>query len=469
MGINDKKYKERLLLVVMTTIFLTILIFITFSSRVLAQTRDNELEKELNLFKDVLVFVQKNFVDEEKTDVKKLIRGAMKGLLEALDDPYSTYLTKEEVSDLEETTTGKFGGVGLYIFKVEKGIEVSQPIEGTPAFKVGIMAGDIIIAVEDESTLELSLYEVVKKLKGTPGTPVKITVLRGESNVFDVKITRALIENPTVKKDMIPGNIGYLKILEFSPLTIKRVKEAIEYFKENKYSSLIIDLRNNPGGLLPSTIDVADLFFPPGKVIVSTKYRNPFDDNIHKAKDNAIVPQDIPIVVLIDKYTASASEILTGALKDTERAYVIGETSYGKGSVQQIHYVEDAVIKLSVAKYYTPDNISIHGIGIKPDKSVEEEKLSEEEEKSLEELIDNKRIDKFVEQNAKIDEKKTKEFINKLQEDGVIVKERYIRKMIKNAVNRKNNEYPIYDLDYDIAIKEAVSYIKDQQENAGSK
>lgn len=465
MGINDKKYKERVILVGMTAIFLTVLIFFIFSSSVISQTKDDVLEKELSLFKDVLVFVQKNYIDEEKTDVKRLIKGAMKGLLESLDDPYSALLSKDEVRDLEETTTGKFGGVGLYIFKVEKGIEVSQPIEGSPALKAGIKAGDIIIAVGEESTLEMNIHEVVKRLKGTPGTSVGITVLRGESNVFDVEIKRALIENPTVKNAMIPGNIGYLKILEFSPITVKRVEEAIEYFKENKYTSLIIDLRNNPGGLLPSTIEVADLFFPPGKVIVSTKYRNPFDDNIHRAKDAALVPQDIPVVVLIDKYTASASEILTGALKDTGRAYIIGETSYGKGSVQQVHYTDDAVIKLSVAKYYTPDNISINGIGIEPDKVVKEEELSEEEEKSLEELIDKQIIEKFVEQNSIIDEKKIMELLKKLKEEGVNVKERYIRKMIKNAINRKNNEYPIYDLDFDIVIKEAVGYIKDLQED----
>lgn len=459
---SDKRnrFRERLLLIGITSFSLSLLVFLAFSPAVLAQTQDEELEEQVDLFHDVLEFVKDNYVDEDKAKLDILIEGALKGMLEALDDPYSMYLTEDDMADMEETTIGKFGGVGLYIIKGEKGVDVARPIEGSPAYKAGIMAGDIIVAVEGESILDLEIEDVVKMLKGPEGTEVTMTIRRGESKTFDVTVKRAMIELPTVKKAMIKQHIGYLEINQFTPLTEERVEDAIKYFKKNKYSSLIIDVRSNPGGLLSSVIDIIEYFFLPDEVIVSTKSRNPFEDRVYRAKDEPIVDTDIPIVVLIDKYSASAAEILTGALKDTHRAYIIGQKSYGKGSVQQVRYAGKGGFRLTVAKYFTPGDISIDGIGIEPDKVVKDEDLTDDEKKSMDKLTENSIIEEFVKKYPKPTEKQIKKFIQTLRDDGNVLRERYIRKMIRNQVNKTNNNPPAYDLDYDLELQEAVKYLE---------
>ncbi|MBN2534478.1 MAG: S41 family peptidase [Spirochaetales bacterium] len=459
MSNNEKKCKERILLIGITSFFIVLLILLAFSPTVLAQNKDAELEEQISLFHDVVEFIKDNYVDEDKAKVELLIQGALKGMLESLDDPYSMYLSEDDMTDMEETTIGRFGGVGLYILKGEKGVDVARPIEGSPAYRAGIVTGDIIIAVEGESTLDLTIDEVVKRLKGPEGTKVTMTILRGESKTFDITVERAMIELPTVQKDMINNKYGYMEILQFTPLTQQRVEEAIEYFIENKYKGLVIDVRSNPGGLLSSVIDISDYFFSPGDVIVSTKSRDIFDDRVYRAKDEPIVDKNIPIVVLIDKYTASAAEILTGALKDTGRAYAIGEKSYGKGSVQQVRYAGKGGFRLTVAKYYTPGDISIDGIGIMPDQEVKEEKLSREEEESMDKLLENNEIEEFVKKYPEPTKNQINSFLKKLKKAGIVLRERYILKMIRNEINKKNNNPPVYDLDYDLVLIEAVKYL----------
>lgn len=456
---NKKKLNERILLIGITSFFVALLSLLALSPTVLAQNRDKELEEQMELFRDVIEFVRDNYVDADKAKLELLIEGALTGMLEALDDPYTMYLTVDDMTDMEETTIGKFGGVGLYILKGENGVDVARPIDGSPAYRAGIISGDIIIAVEGVSTLDLTIDEVVKRLKGPEGTKVTMTILRGESKTFEVTVERAMIELPTVKKDMINKKYGYMEILQFTPLTYQRVEEALEYFEKNKYKGLIIDVRSNPGGLLSSVIDIADFFFSPGDIIVSTKSRNIFDDRIYRAKDEPIMDEDIPIVILIDKYTASAAEILTGALKDSERAYIIGEKTYGKGSVQQVRYAGEGGFRITVARYYTPADISIDGVGIEPDQEVKEEKLSKEEEESMDKLIESNEIEKFVKKYPIPAEKQIDAFIKKLKKDGIVLRERYIRKMIRNEVNKLNNNPPVYDLDYDLELIEAVKYL----------
>ncbi|MBN2442380.1 MAG: S41 family peptidase [Spirochaetales bacterium] len=468
MNFKSGKLRERLLIIGITSFFITLLILLAFSPKVFAQSKDPETEDQILLLYEVLEFIKENYVDEEKAQTDILIKGALKGMLEALDDPYSMYLAEDDMSDMEETTTGKFGGVGLYILKGDKGVEVARPIPGTPAFRGGIVAGDFIIAVDEESVLELTIDEVVKRLKGPAGTKVTMTILRGESKTFDVTVERAMIELPTVKQAMIKNKIGYMEILQFTPITYERVVDAIEYFKKEKYNSLIIDVRSNPGGLLSSVIDITDLFFKPGDIIVSTRSRNPFDDRVYRAKEEPIVDPDFPIVVLIDKYSASAAEILTGALKDTHRAYIIGQTSYGKGSVQQVRYAGEGGFRLTVAKYYTPSDISIHGVGIEPDLKVEKDKPSKEEEASLEDLLESNAVELFIKNNPQPDEKAIKGFIQKLRKDGIIVKDRYIKKMIRNELNKTNNNPPVYDLDFDLELQEAVKYLEQKKQKIGS-
>ncbi|MBN1410742.1 MAG: S41 family peptidase [Spirochaetales bacterium] len=474
---NKKAIFERILVAAIVIVFSGLIVLLSFSNTVLADSGDltdfskddMELQEELALFKEVIKFVRENYVDESKVGVKNLMEGAFQGLFESLDDPHSAYLTATDMSDMEETTTGKFGGVGLYILKVENGIEVARPIDGTPAFRAGIQAGDLIIAVNGESVLELTIDEVVDRLKGEPRTDVTVTILRGKALKFDVTLTRAMIELPTVKRDMIMDDIAYLQIIQFTPLTYDRIVEAIEYFQSRKYRSLIIDLRSNPGGLLSSVINIADLFFPKGSLIVSTKSRIPNENREYLAKEDIMVPESLPIVVLIDKYSASASEILTGALKDTGRAYIIGEKSYGKGSVQQVRYAGDGGFRLTIAEYFTPSNITINKIGITPDKIVKEEELTEEEKTALNDLYEKKSVENFVEKTPHPTEKQVENFIKGLKREGIMLKDRYIKRLVFNQVNRLNPKPPVYDLDYDVVLQEAVWELRKDQPDEGNK
>lgn len=448
--------------------------------------------------KSAFDYILQNYVD--KVPPQQLYEGAMKGIFESLDDPYSYYLTRNDMQNMRDTVTGKFGGVGLYISRPvssepgngdrsndgngsgenggdaddpsslrgagdedrDKYIKVIAPIEDTPAYRSGIHAGDYITKVEDTSTAKLSVDEVVNRLRGEPGSDVKVTILRGDDITFDVTITRAIIEIPTVKNAMINGKIGYLRIIQFTPYTSKRVKEALESFREDNYESLVIDVRGNPGGRLSSVIDTVDLFMPKG-VIVSTKSRIAHENEVFSAeKEATVVPTDIPVAVLLDEGSASASEILAGAFKDTGRGTLIGQTSFGKGSVQEIkHFAGQSGFKLTISRYYTPSDTNIDKVGIKPDVKVEEEELSEEESESLKHIFENTFIKKFVDENPDASEAEKSEFIDSLMaKEEVTVERRMLEKLLKNEFHRRMDFPPVYDLEYDKALQRAVDLLK---------
>jgi len=454
------KLKERTIWIGITAFSLAIIILLSFSTGVLAGERDAESQTLLELLYEVFYFIQDNYVDEEKVESNNLIEGALKGMFEALDDPYSTYLTSEDMRPMNDTTTGRFGGVGLIISKVEKGVQVVSPIEDTPAYKAGISAGDLIIAVEGDSVVDLTIDEVVNILRGEPDTAVEVTILRGKRLTFDVTIIRALIEVPTVKQALIPGEIGYLRIIQFTPLTPFRVKEALAFFEENRYKRLIVDLRSNPGGLLASVVKIGDMFISRGP-IVSTRSRVVSENQVFTASRKAtIVDRDIPVVVLIDRGSASASEILAGALKDTKRATLLGEKSYGKGSVQQIRRIGDGGFKLTMSRYYTPSGTTIDKVGIMPDKEIKEPELTEEEEEFFSRLLNEELVKGFVDRNNQPGEIAIASFIEELRGLDIDLPDRYIRRLIRIEVNRTNNNPPVYDLEYDLVLREAVQMLK---------
>lgn len=456
----NKKGSERKLWMGITALLLAIIVILTFSPRVLAGDQEAETQRLFSLFYEIFRFVQDNYVDEEQVESRDLIEGALRGLFESLDDPHSAYLTAEEMRELSDTTTGRFGGVGLIISKVERGVEVVSPIEDTPAYKAGVSAGDIIIAIEGEPVVDLNIDEVVKILRGEPGSGVTITILRGKQLEFDVQIVRGIIEVPTVKRDIISGKIAYLRIIQFTPLTAGKVKEAIRFFERNHYQALIIDLRSNPGGVLSSVIDVADFFISRGP-IVSTRSRVPAENHVYFASGKeTMVDSKLPIVVLINRGSASASEILAGALKDTARAMVIGENSYGKGSVQQIKRVRDGGFRLTMSRYYTPLGKDIDKVGIAPDKEVKELEMSEKEERAFSQLIEGNWIKNFISAHPGPSEQEISHFISELEEKDIILRERFIRKLLRNEQNRTNNNPPVYDLDYDIVLQEAVRQVE---------
>jgi len=459
-GSVRKRGRERLIWIGITTVLVALLVSLSFAPRVLAESRDQETTYYLNLFEEVFEFVQKHYVDEDQLDPHDLIEGALSGLMESLDDPHSAYLSSDEMRRLRDDTQGEFGGVGIYILNTDKGVEVARPIEGTPAERAGVVGGDTIIAVEGESIEELTIDEVLKLLRGKPGTEVTMTILRGASYTFDVTVTREMIEVPTVRNDMISDRIAYLSILKFTPMTYERVEEALQESQRRGYRSLIVDLRSNPGGLLRSVVEVSDLFLREGQLIVSTRSRIQSENRVYRADSRAQVGSDKTIVVLIDKYTASAAEILTGALKDTERATVIGETSYGKGSVQQIIPVDGGGLRLTTSRYYTPSGTSIDKVGIEPDIIVTEEEFSEEEIESYRRLMESGAVQEFVQENPDPSDAQIDRFIRSLKDDGIVLRESRIRREVKNEVRRLAGRQEVYDLEFDTVLRKAVEWIE---------
>ncbi len=352
---------------------LVVLLFVVvgYNSAFASTVNINKYEK-LKIFARVMAIIDNNYVD--KVNNVKLIDSAIKGMVSSLD-PHSSYMTKDEYKELKVVTTGKFGGLGIEITLKDGVLTVVAPIEDTPAYKAGLKSKDMIIKINGKSTLGMSLQDAVKILRGKPGTKVTLTILRKkQAKPFDVTITRAIIHVKSVKYKKI-GSIGYLRIAQFQQGTTQEVKNALNKLKNIK--GLVIDLRNNPGGLLQEAIGVSDLFVKQG-VIVSIRGRNKDDTQYFYANDDGNEPT-YPIVVLINSGTASAAEIVSGCLKDDKRAIIMGVRSFGKGSVQSIIPLSDgSALRLTTARYYTPSGRSIQAIGIEPDIVVKQAKLTEE-------------------------------------------------------------------------------------------
>lgn len=420
--------------------------------------------KKLN---SVFEYVQKNYVDE--VDPKILYEGAIKGLLGAFNDPYTSYLDTDTIRDLSDTTTGKFGGVGLTITKPTEStaekpsyVEVASPVEDSPGAKAGIMAGDYLTEIAGKPTPEMTMQDVLDNLRGEVGESVNVKVLRGKNITFSVDLVREIIEVPTVKFGMIEnaGNekTAYIRIIQFTPETPNRVQDALDFFKENNFSNMIIDLRDNPGGLITSVVSVADKFIDSGP-IVSTKSRIYFENSIYNAHEENTVVKNVPIVVLINRGSASASEILSGALKDNHAAYLVGKRTYGKGSVQQVIPLGDTEeIKLTMARYYTPSDTNIDKIGIPPDLEVDYPEFTEDESKSYVDLMKSNEIDKYVENHPDMSENDIFYYGEELKKTYPL-DARLLRRLIRMKVNRTKTT-ALYDLDYDIQLKKALEILK---------
>ncbi len=460
--------KDRKIWIGLSAALMAMILFLAFVPVTFAQGTGKTSQYGL-IFDEMMRFIKSYYVED--VDEKTLFEGAMKGMFESLGDPYSVFLTEDEMDALSDTTTGQFGGVGLYISKHygdtsfdEKHlpyVRVVAPIEDTPAYRLGIHAGDYIIKVGDKSTETMALDEVTDMLRGEPGTKVTVTFLRGDDITFTHEIERAVIEVPTVKSDIIDKNIGYLRIIQFTPNTPDKVKEALDNFNKKRIKSLVIDLRSNPGGVLDAAVDIADMFLDDG-VIVSTKGKvpSPSLNHVYKATKKTRLSKSVPIAVLIDKGSASASEILSAALNDNGRAVLIGETTYGKGSVQQVRALGKDGFKLTMSKYYTPKDVNINKVGIPPAKEVKERELTEEEKTSYKKLIEEYRIQKFVKDNPKPSDLQIDLFIQQLKSDGIVMEDRIIRKLVRNELNLSLDNPPIYDLEFDIVLQEAVRMLK---------
>jgi len=450
---------------IISTIIFCAIFAVTMVPRAKAQSRDPGASVQyIAVFRNVFEFIQRHYIEE--TDPNVLFEGAMTGMFNALGDPYSAYIPESDMKDLNDTTQGSFGGVGLYITKPTAPrsdgrpnfLEVAAPIEDTPGWRAGLNPGDLIILINDESTDVLSSDEAVARLRGRPGTDVRLLIRRGERVEFPVTLTRAVIEVPTVKHEMI-GNIGYLKLLTFTPMTVDRSRDAINDFQQKGYRGVILDLRNNYGGLLNSAVGISNLFFE-GGVVVSTKSRIASENQVFYARGKAMVYPEIPVIVLINRGSASASEIVAGALKDRGRAYLVGEKSFGKGSVQQVYPLDRAGFKITTARYFTPSDANIDKVGIPPDREVRFPEFTEADAEHLNSLINSGRITDFIKARPDAKSEDLDVFARQLNREynlDILL----LKRLIRNEQNRSTIA-PVYDLEYDVQLQEAVKILREE-------
>jgi carboxyl-terminal processing protease len=343
-----------------------------------ADAHGGDMYDEISLFSEVLAEVENRYVDE--IDEEAAIRAAINGLLSSLD-PHSAYLAPEELQALQEQTRGEYGGLGIEVTSEDGAVKVISPIDNTPASRAGLQSGDYITAINGESIVGLTLSEAVDRMRGDVGTTVTIRVHREGAEPFDVDLAREVIQVRAVTV-RVEDNVGIIRISTFNEQTYEALREGVRQVltqTNGRPSGFVLDLRNNPGGLLPTAIDVADAFLERGE-IVHTRGRRQSDMQLFSARGGDLT-NGAPLVVLINNGSASASEIVAGALQDHNRALVVGMASFGKGSVQTVLHINggrDGALKLTTARYYTPSGRSIQGAGIEPDREIANVRLDPE-------------------------------------------------------------------------------------------
>ncbi len=397
--------------------------------------REDELYKTIDLFSDGFAIIQSDYVEE--VEPKKLVYGALKGMLASLD-PHSQFMDPDTYNELKVDTTGEFGGLGIEITIKDGLLTVVTPIEDTPAWRVGIKAGDHIVKIDGELTRDITLIEAVKKMRGQPNTEIHLTVLReGEDKLLDFVIIRQIIKIKDIKDARIlEDGIGYIRLVEFRQNTPQDFKVAITKLKEQGMLALILDLRNNPGGLLEAAVKVTENFLEKGKLIVSTRGRQ-HNQNMEFFSLNKKADLDLPLAVLVNQGSASGSEIVAAALKDYQRAIIVGTETFGKGSVQTVIPLSDgSAIRLTTSKYFSPKGQVIHGQGVVPDIIVHEGKIQlRTEDESVKDIFEELE-EKEIEDNLK------KQIPEEYKTDNQLMRAMDVLKAIKIY---RRNDYPSED------------------------
>ena len=429
-------------------------------------------DKTLGFLWKVMQEIRADYIDKEKTSMETLVYGAIKGMLEALDDPHTTYLSAEVYRAITIETKGFFGGLGIYVDKIGNEIEVVDLIEQAPAWKAGIRRGDIIRGVEGNSVYGMSLDRLVFLLKGVINSSVNLSVWRESKDELKIfKVTRAEIKiKSVVSQYMAEEKMGYIKIRQFSQTTLNDFKKNLKDLLRKDCETLIIDLRFNPGGLLESVCEVADLLLSEGQ-IVYTKNRHGEVQQDFRSTSNVMVPSSIPIVVLINGYSASASEILAGALRANGRAILLGETTFGKFSVQEIREIDPrrkTAYKMTTAHYYLADGKSLHLEGLEPDIKVSPHFLSPHEIKIANDKKIKKIVSKQIKQSPKSEliEVSRSRLRDKLAKEKIEEKVDVSSKLIDFLLYRemmKNKPTPVFEIRFDPQLSEAVRILKSHE------
>lgn len=426
--------------------------------------RDREYYQ--GLFNHAINYVRDVYVDRDRTDYRELYFGAIRGMLESLGDPHSAFLDPEQLQALEENLDHRLsGGLGIHISIEGDYPVIVAPIEGTPAFRAGLQSQDLILEIDGESTEGMPIDEAIRRLKGMAGDPVTIVIRRqGLPEPLEVTLVREQISIPSVRRAMIDDSIGYIRLVTFSSEADRELVSAVEELREQGMERLILDLRNNSGGLLNAAKLVTNRFIPSG-LMVSTQGRYAFDHQRDYADPSKCILPRMPMVALINRGSASASEILAGALQDTNRAPIVGMPSYGKGSVQDVHRFrmatrEPLAMRVTVQLYYTPSGKSIHGEGVTPDIQAEFPRPTIDDQYMYIKALDGGYVDDFIENHGTdYGSEDIDGLVTQLEDDCIPINRALLEREIRDRLNRFNVNR-LFDRDYDVQLKAAIDEVK---------
>ncbi len=429
---------------------------------------ENSYFKYYRMFSESYNVIKKEFYDEKMVSSSNLWYGALKGMMENLNDPYSMFMDPTTAKEFSIDVTGSFGGLGLQIDMKDGELTVVSPMEDTPAWRAGIKPGDKIIEIEGVSTKGILVKDAVDKLRGNIGTKLTITLQReGVEEPFKVTMTREEIKLKTVKSDYIDfgkRKYGYIKMLEFSVPTADEFKKQLKDELAKNPAGIIVDLRNNPGGLLNVVADCVNYFLDEGIIVYTRGRVSDNNQEFSAKKDLTFVPKELPLVVLINQGSASASEIFAGAMQDTGRGVLVGMKSFGKGSVQKTYTFPDdgSTIKYTVARYYTPSGICIDKIGLTPNvtEKLWYETLGDDEKTAIVKLENTNIIKDFMSKNGDITDEKLKGFRKELLAKGFNVSEKSLNYLI-GMKKTENSIPPVYDLSDDNQLVKALNVLQD--------
>ncbi|HUL00236.1 MAG TPA: S41 family peptidase [Nitrospirota bacterium] len=394
--------KRKMLITALIILFVGILI-----GQGMVQAKSGSYE-DLKAFTQALELVKRNYV--ENPDSKELIQGAIKGMVSSLD-PHSSYMTERQFKEMNMDIKGEFQGVGIQIGVKNQQLTIIAPIEDTPGYRAGLAAGDKILKINDDWTKDLSIEQAVDRMRGPRGTPVRLLIFReGWDKPREFKIVRDVIKVQSVKSKMLDDQIGYVKIIQFQGQTPDELEKALKQLESNGIKKLVLDLRNDPGGLLDASVDVSGKFLPKNKLVVYIQGRQVSDRKDFFTSGSA-TPRDYPMVVLVNTGSASASEIVAGALQDSKRALILGTQTFGKGSVQTVFPLDGGGgLRLTTAKYYTPNGRSIQNVGITPDLDVKLPTVKEPKNgEPAHVIIREKDLDRHLKNESVKDEQKKTE------------------------------------------------------------
>jgi carboxyl-terminal processing protease len=452
------KNKERIFWISLTMVLGSFLLFPLEKASAISR----DAEKYLQIFHEVSTLIESDFVDASED--KNVYLGAIKGMIGSLGDPHTRFMEEEDFKQLQEETRGSFGGVGIEVTQQDGALVVITPIDDTPAQKAGMMPQDKIVEINGQSTEKMGIPEAIKIMRGAPGTPVSLKVKRkSQKEPIIFTLNRELIKIQFLKSAYLEKEkIGYIRLSQFMgrESTSLEFKKIIREFHEKKASGIIVDLRSNPGGLLDLSIDLSDLFLPEGKDIVSVKGRGEKLVRVYKSTGNQEKVLDIPLVVLLNNGSASASEIFAGAMQDNQRGTVLGNQSFGKGSVQNIYPLSHKTgIALTIQKYYTPSGVSIHKKGITPDVVVNQITPDEEEKLSLDKILKANYLSNFVSENPGYSEKNSSLFLEEMGKKGIKLRPE-VGKYILKREYYLGQPTPVYDREFDLQLNRAIEILK---------